>query len=145
MDPRSATAVWKGSGKEGSGTLSTLSGALTQQAYSFDTRFKSLDGKAGVNPEELIAAAHAACYSMALAFAVSKAGAEAQELTCRAELSLAQAEGRFSIGGIRLVVVGKVAGMDAAKFAQIAEAAKIDCPVSRALAAVPMTLELKLG
>ena len=145
MDPRSATAVWKGAGSDGSGTLSTLSGALKDQAYSFNTRFKSEDGKAGTNPEELIAAAHAGCYSMALAFALSKAGSPPQELSTRAEVTLRQTEAGFKIDAIRLVVVGKVAGLAEADFLKLAEGAKEGCPVSKALAAVPISLDASLG
>lgn len=145
MDPRSATARWKGNGMEGSGILGTLSGALKDQPYSFDTRFKSKDGKAGTNPEELIAAAHAGCYSMALSFALSKAGTPPKELNCRAEVSMRQSDAGFTIDKIRLVVVGTVPGIAAEKFAELAEAAKVGCPVSKALSAVPIALEASLA
>jgi osmotically inducible protein OsmC len=145
MDPRSAQAVWKGNGLEGQGSLSTVSGALKDQPYSFKTRFQSEDGKAGTNPEELIAAAHAGCFSMALSFALSNAGTPPQELQTKAEVSLKQADGKFSISAIKLTVVGKVAGLDAAKFVALAEGAKAGCPVSQALSAVPISLEASLG
>lgn len=145
MDPLSATAVWKGTGSEGSGTLSTVSGALKQQPYSFSTRFKSADGREGTNPEELIAAAHAGCYSMALSFALSRAGSPPQELNCRAEVSLRQTDAGFKIDKIHLVMVGTVPGLDAAKFVELAEAAKVGCPVSQALSAVPVSLDARLA
>jgi len=145
MDPRSATAVWKGNGVEGSGVLSTISGALMEQPYSFKTRFQSQDGKAGTNPEELIAAAHAGCYSMALAFALAGAGSPAQELQTTAEVSLKQADGKYSVSLIHLAVVGKVSGLDSAKFVALAQQAKVNCPVSQALSAVPITLDARLG
>jgi len=130
---------------DGQGTLTTLSGALKDQGYSFDTRFKSADGKAGTNPEELIAAAHAGCYSMAVAFALSKAGTPPQELKCRAEVSLSKNEGGFKIDSIHLVMVGAVAGLATDKFVELAEIAKTNCPISRALSAVPITLDASLS
>lgn len=145
MDPRTATAQWRGNGADGAGVLSTLSGAIKNQPYSFATRFKSLDGKAGTNPEELIAAAHAGCYSMALAFALAKAGTPPQELNCRAEVSLRQTEAGFKIDAIRLVVLGTVPGITPAKFVEIAEAAKANCPVSQALSAVPISLDASVA
>jgi lipoyl-dependent peroxiredoxin len=145
MDPRSATAVWKGSGLEGSGVLSTVSGTIKDQPYSFKTRFQSEDGKAGTNPEELIAAAHAGCFTMALSFALSGAGTPPQQLETKAEVSLKQTDGKFKISGIHLSVVGSVKGLDAAKFKSIAEGAKAGCPVSQALSAVPITLDANLA
>jgi osmotically inducible protein OsmC len=145
MDPRSATAVWKGSGLEGSGVISTVSGALSGQPYTFKTRFQSEDGKAGTNPEELIAAAHAACFSMALSFALSGAGTPPQSLETKAEVSLRQTDGKFKISGIHLSVVGTVSGLDAQKFTALAEGAKAGCPISQALSAVPITLDARLA
>lgn len=145
MDPRSANVVWKGNGAEGTGSLSTVSGALKDLPYSFKTRFQSQDGKAGTNPEELIAAAHAGCYSMALAFGLTKAGAPPEELQTKAEVSLKETDGKFSISAIKLTVVAKVAGLEPAKFLELAEAAKKGCPVSQALSAVPISLDASLG
>ncbi len=90
MNPRSATAVWQGDGMTGTGTLDTISSAIAGAPYNFKTRFQSEDGKAGTNPEELIAGAHAGCFTMATSFALSKAGHVPTKLTTTAEVSLKQ-------------------------------------------------------
>src|SRR5882672_1787443 len=133
---RKSTAVWRGNGLEGTGTLSTQSGAFKDQPYSFKTRFASEDGKAGTNPEELIAAAHAGCYAMALSFALTDAGHPPTELNTSATVKLDKANPGFVISGIDLTVEGRVPGMSAEKFQELATAAKQGCPVSKALAAV---------
>lgn len=142
---RRSSAVWKGTGLEGSGTLSSTSGVLNATPYSFAARFKSEDGSAGTNPEELIAAAHAGCYSMALSFQLTNAGFPPSELRTEAVLSLDNPEGKgFSITGIQLNVTGDVPGIDAGKFLELATVAKENCPVSKALKAIEITLNATL-
>jgi len=141
---RKSTAVWKGSGMEGTGVLTTQSGVLHDQPYSFNTRFKSEDGKAGTNPEELVAAAHAGCYAMALSFALTNSGHAPQELRVSAGVDVQRGDAGFSIVGIALDLEARVSGLDAAKFAELADDAKKNCPISKALAAVPITLTKKL-
>ncbi|MEQ1690168.1 MAG: OsmC family protein [Gemmatimonas sp.] len=140
---RTAQAVWNGSGLEGSGTLTTLSGALKDQPYSFKLRFQDEHGTDGTNPEELIAAAHAGCFSMALSFGLTNAGHAPTQLRTKAVLTLEKQAIGFTIMGIVLKVEGQVPGIDAAKFSELAAAAKANCPVSRALG-VPITLEATL-
>ena len=130
---RTAQAVWNGAGKDGTGHLTTPSGALREQPYSFKTRFESEDGRAGTNPEELIAAAHAGCFSMALAFQLQTAGLPAEELRTTANLTLEQQGGGYAITAIRLDLAARVPGIDEAKFRELAEAAKANCPVSKVL------------
>jgi lipoyl-dependent peroxiredoxin len=142
---RKSTAVWKGNGLQGQGALSMQSGVFKDQPYSFKTRFQSEDGKAGTNPEELLGAAHAGCFAMALAFALTEAGHVADQLDVTAAVDISQVEGGFAIKSIALDLVGKVPGVDAPKFQAIAEAAKKACPLSKALAATPITLSAKLG
>jgi osmotically inducible protein OsmC len=141
---RKSSARWQGNGMQGTGALTTQSGVFHDQPYSFKTRFQSEDGKAGTNPEELIGAAHAGCYAMALAFALSDAGHAPEELRVSASVDLQKVEAGFAIAGIALELEGRVPGIDAAKFQAIAEAAKKGCPVSKALAATPITLSAKL-
>jgi len=129
---------------QGQGELTTQSGVFHDQPYSFRTRFQSEDGKAGTNPEELIGAAHAGCYAMALAFALSDAGHAPEELRVTAAVDLQKVEAGFAIAGIALDLEGRVPGIDAAKFQALAEAAKKGCPVSKALSATPITLTVKL-
>jgi len=141
---RKSTAVWKGNGLQGEGALTTQSGAFHDQPYSFKTRFQSEDGKAGTNPEELLGAAHAGCFAMALSFALSDAGHAPQELRVSAGVDLVKVDTGFSIKTIALELEARVPGLDAAKFQAIAEAAKQNCPVSKALSATPITLSAKL-
>jgi osmotically inducible protein OsmC len=141
---RKSTAVWRGDGPSGSGTLSTHSGAFNEQPYSAKMRFESEDGRAGTNPEELIGAAHAGCFAMALAFGLTKAGHKPEELRVLAKVELEKGDSGWSIPGIALELEGRVPGLDADAFAEFAESAKRGCPVSRALAAVPITLTCKL-
>jgi osmotically inducible protein OsmC len=142
---RTSTAVWRGAGQDGTGTLSTQSGALHDQPYSFQTRFGSEDGKAGTNPEELIGAAHAGCFSMALAFMLAGAGHPPEELRTTATVQVERVNNAFTITGIRLAVTGKASGVNAEAFQELAQKAKAECPVSRALASVPITLDARLG
>jgi len=141
---RKSTAAWRGDALHGSGALTTQSGALHEQAYSFRTRFQSEDGRAGTNPEELLAAAHAGCYAMALSFALGKAGHPPAELNVTAAVDLAKAGEGFAITSIALDVEARVAAIDPAQFQAIARAAERECPLSKALAATPITLSAKL-
>ena len=139
---RSATANWNGSLTEGNGTLDTLSGALSALPYTFKGRFVDESGQSGTNPEELIAAAHAGCFAMQLAHFLWENGTVATQLQVSAVVELIPGTG---ITSSALSVVGKVPGIDAAKFVEIAERAKGACPVSNALGAIAITLEAKLG
>ncbi|HLK35812.1 MAG TPA: OsmC family protein [Polyangiaceae bacterium] len=141
---RKSTAVWQGDGLHGNGGLTTQSGVMQGQPYSFKTRFQSEDGKAGTNPEELLGAAHAGCYAMALSFALTDAGHPPADLRVTAAVDLGKVEGGFAIGSIALDLEARVPGIDDAKFQAVAEAAKKGCPVSKALAATPITLTAKL-
>ena len=129
---------------EGSGALSTQSGVLADQAYSFNARFVSEDGRAGTNPEELLAASHAGCFTMATSFALNKNGFTADELRTTATVAMAKGDAGWSVTGIHLELIGRVPAIDAAKFQELAAGAKAGCPISRALA-VPITLDAKLA
>ncbi len=137
---RTSKAQWNGSLKDGKGTVSLGSGAYDGQ-YSFSSRFES---GAGTNPEELIAAAHAGCYSMALSAGLGKAGITPARISTEARVSLEKVGDGFSITRIDLVTEGEVPGIDEATFLEHAENAKKGCPVSRALGAVEITLSAKL-
>jgi osmotically inducible protein OsmC len=141
---RKSTARWQGDGLHGKGALTTQSGVFKDQPYSFMTRFQSEDGKAGTNPEELLAAAHAGCFAMALSFALSEAGHAPDELRVSAGVDLQKSDDGFAIKTIALEVEASVKGVDNATFQKIAEGAKKGCPLSKALAATPMTLSAKL-
>lgn len=127
---RTASAVWNGDLKQGKGTLSAPGGVLKNTPYSFTSRFEN---GPGTNPEELIAAAHAGCFTMALSAFLGKAGFTPQELSTRADLNLEQVNGNWTITAIHLDLTGRVPGIDAAKFEEIAKDAKANCPVSRVL------------
>jgi lipoyl-dependent peroxiredoxin len=142
---RNSTAIWHGKGPTGSGTLTTLSGAFKDQPYSANSRFQSEDGKAGTNPEELIAAAHAGCFTMALSFQLTNAGFDPTELKTVATVSMEKQEPGWTITNIHLEVEGKVPNVDATQFQTLADAAKKGCPISRALAATPITMSAKLS
>lgn len=137
---RSASAVWQGTLKEGKGTLSSQSGAMKDSPYNFGARFG--DEKA-TNPEELIAAAHAGCFSMALSNVLGKAGFTADRIATTANLSFDNLDGKWTITSIQLDLKAKVPGIDAAKFQECAEDAKANCPISRVLNA-KITLAAKL-
>lgn len=139
---RHATAVWKGNLKEGKGTLDSQSGALKALPYSFKARFEDESGKSGTNPEELIAAAHAGCFAMQLSHFLAENGTPAESLEAKAVVTLVPGTG---ITGSALTLVGKVPGIDAAEFKELAEKAKAGCPVSQALGAIRVTLDAKLG
>jgi osmotically inducible protein OsmC len=123
---RTSTAVWNGSGKEGSGTLSTQSKALENQAYSWHTRFGE---KSGTNPEELIAAAHAGCFSMKLSFVLGSAGFVPETINTTCSINIDNGV----IDSSHLIVRAKVPGITPEKFKECAEEAKASCPVSKAL------------
>lgn len=142
---RKSTAIWNGTGKEGSGKLSSTSGVLKDTPYSFDTRFTSEDGKAGTNPEELIAAAHAGCFNMALSFQLGGEGFTPDELNTEAVVHVENIDGQFKIVKIDLKLKGKVPGIEKDKFMEIAEKAKKECPVSQALSSVEITLTAELS
>ncbi len=144
MLKRTSKAVWRGTGLEGSGTLDTQSGALHGQPYSTKMRFASEDGKAGTNPEELLMAAHAGCFAMALSFALTGAGHAPEELRVAATFTMEQEGVHWFPKSITLALEGKVPGIDEAKVLELAEGAKKGCPISRALSAVPIALEAKL-
>jgi osmotically inducible protein OsmC len=141
---RKSTAVWRGDGLHGKGELTTQSGAFRGQPYSFQTRFQSEDGKAGTNPEELLGAAHAGCFAMALSFVLTDAGHAPQELDVSAGVDISKVEDGFAIKSIALSVEGRVQGIDQPTFQELAEKAKKGCPLSKALAATPITLSAKL-
>ncbi|HYW31794.1 MAG TPA: OsmC family protein [Gemmatimonas sp.] len=140
---RTADAVWHGSGKEGSGTLDTQSGVLRSHPYSFRTRFEDEEGRAGTNPEELIGAAHAGCFTMQLSFMLDAAGFTATELRTHAAVTLGPVDGKQTISRIALSVEGSVPSISDADFQRIAGEAKASCPVSRVLNA-EITLDAKL-
>jgi lipoyl-dependent peroxiredoxin len=142
---RNSTAIWRGKGPTGTGTLSTLSGAFKDQPYSANSRFQSEDGKAGTNPEELIAAAHAGCFTMALSFQLTNAGFDPTELKTVATVSMEKQEPGWTITNIHLDVEGQVPGVDAAQFQTLADNAKKGCPISRALSATNITMSAKLS
>lgn len=137
---RSATAKWEGNLPQGKGIMSTASGSFSG-GYSFPSRFES---GAGANPEELIAAAHAGCFSMALSHMLAEAGHTAQSVETTASVKLEKTEAGFAITSIALSTVGNVPGIDEAMFKKLANDAKLGCPVSKALASVPVTLDAKL-
>jgi len=142
---RKSSAVWNGTGKEGKGSLTSTSGVLSDTPYSFATRFESEDGKAGTNPEELIAAAHAGCFTMALSFQLSGAGFTPTELKTEATVKVEKGEAGFKITSIALDLQAQVPEITEEKFQELAKAAKEGCPVSQALSAVEITLSAKLG
>jgi osmotically inducible protein OsmC len=145
MFKRTSTANWQGTGLEGKGTLTLQSGVLKDQPYSFKTRFQSEDGKAGTNPEELIAAAHAGCFAMALSFILTGAGHPPEALDVSAVVTMKSEGVHWSVAGIELKLQAKVSGIDSAKFQELAEQAKSGCPISKALSAVPIALDAKLA
>lgn len=142
MPTRNASAVWSGGGlKTGKGEFSGESGVI-KGAYSFNTRFGE---EKGTNPEELLAAAEAACFSMALSLGLEQNGTPPQRIETKAACTIAQAGGGFKITTIKLDVRATVPKIDAAKFREIAENTKKNCPVSVALAGVDIQLNAQLG
>jgi len=141
MPTRTSSAEWQGNLKDGAGTMRLGSGAY-EGSYSFVSRFES---GTGTNPEELIAAAHAGCFSMALSNALAQAGHTATSVKTSATVHLDKGAEGFGIAKIDLETVGEVPGIDEAEFLKYAEGAKANCPVSKALAAVEITLTARLG
>ena len=140
---RKASAVWKGSLKEGKGTISSESGVLSNTPYSFSTRFENAKG---TNPEELIAAAHAGCFTMALSAQLGNAGITAESLETTASLTLDKLDAGWSITKVHLDVAARIPGVDKSAFDKAAENAKAGCPVSRLLKAeITMTARLVGG
>jgi lipoyl-dependent peroxiredoxin len=137
---RKANAVWRGTGRDGAGDLTTGSGVLNGTAYSYKTRFED---EPGTNPEELLAAAHAGCFTMALAFALQQAGLTPLELKTEAAVSLDPADGGFKISKSALTLRAKIPGLDDAKFQELAKGAEQNCPISKVLNA-EITLDAKL-
>jgi osmotically inducible protein OsmC len=135
MTEKTASVHWQGRGKQGQGKISTETAALDDYPYGFASRFE--DDRRGTNPEELLGAAHAACFTMAFSFACDKAGLATSEVETTASVRLAKLGEGFVIDRIALTMQAKVPGIDDAKFQEIASAAKSDCPLSKALASVP--------
>ena len=135
---RNASAVWNGSGKEGNGTLKTQSGLLSNAQYSYNTRFEN---GIGTNPEELMAAAHAGCFSMKLSFVLGNAGFTPEAINTDCFITLENG----AITKSELVVRATVPGIDATKFQECAEEAKANCPVSKAYSGLEISLDAALA
>lgn len=140
MIKRTANAEWRGGLKDGKGTVSTQSGTLNNAQYSFGTRFES---GTGTNPEELIAAAHAGCFAMALSMVLGEAGMTAESLKAKATVTLEQKDGGFAVTKSHLELRARIPGADEAKFREAAEKAKANCPISKLLKA-EITLDAAL-
>jgi osmotically inducible protein OsmC len=140
MITRTATARYEGMGKTGKGWMSTQSGVLQDSRYGFNTRF---EGEPGTNPEELIAAAHAGCFTMALSFGLAKAGHEEGQLETEARVKLEQDGEGFKVSRSDLRLRASVPGIEESELKRLAEEAKANCPVSKALN-VEMTLEVEV-
>jgi osmotically inducible protein OsmC len=138
---RKASAVWKGDLKTGKGSIATESGALSNAPYGFKTRFENAPG---TNPEELLGAAHAGCFSMALSNTLGEAGLTADSIETEAVVTLDQADGGFAITAVHLTVVATVPGADAKAFEEAANKAKAGCPLSKVLKA-NITMDAKLA
>jgi osmotically inducible protein OsmC len=139
---RSAEAVWNGGGKDGKGRITTASGTLSNVGYSAGMRFGE---EKGTNPEELVAAAHAGCFNMALAFGLAGAGHTPQELTTKADVRIEQEGAGWTVKSVALTLRGKVPGISEDEFRKAAEAAKAGCPISRLLKGAEISLDAKLG
>jgi len=137
---RSASAVWKGGLQDGRGTVSTESGLLSNTPYNFRMRFEN---EQGTNPEELVAAAHAACFSMALSAILGRAGLVAESINTKATVTLEKVGEGFAVTASHLDTTVSIPGADKAAFAQAVEAAKTGCPISKLLNA-PITMDAKL-
>ena len=137
---RKASAIWQGALKDGKGTISTDSGVLKDAQYSFSTRFEN---GIGTNPEELIAAAHAGCFSMAFSAELGKAGITPQSIHTTATITLDKTDAGFTVTESHLAMTAKIPGIDPAKFMAIANGAKAGCPISRLLKA-NITMDAKL-
>lgn len=143
MIEKRASVHWEGAGVAGRGQVSTDTGALQDYPYGFASRFQ--DDRKGTNPEELVGAAHAACFTMAFAFACEKAGVATSTIDTTAAVRLVKEGEGFKIDRIALTLEATVPGIDYARFQELAEGAKQNCPLSKALAAVPeITLQARL-
>jgi osmotically inducible protein OsmC len=140
MSSRKAKAVWHGTGKDGTGEITTSSGVLSRSPYGFNTRFEN---GPGTNPEELIAAAHAGCFSMALSAALTEKGHPPTKIHTSAKVHFGPVPGGIALSKVELATEGSVPGIDAATFEEIAMDAKKNCPISKALAALEITLTTK--
>src|SRR6478736_2676044 len=138
---RTGSAQWSGGLKDGKGAISTESGALKDYPYGFASRF---EGIPGTNPEELIGAAHAGCFTMALSLILEEAGLKATDMETTAKVTLESVESGFAITAIHLTLTGTVPNADERTFIELANKAKAGCPVSKALSAVPISLDVKL-
>ncbi len=142
---RTAQAQWSGALRDGKGTISLQSGVLKDSPYTFKARFEDESGKSATNPEELIAGAHASCFTMQLSHFLAEAGHPAAKLTTSAEVTIGPVEGKGNtITRSALTLRGNVPGMTEAQFLELASKAKAGCPVSRALGAIEITLDAKL-
>jgi len=141
MITKTASARWDGKGSDGRGVVRTESGSVDASPYTFATRF---GGEPGTTPEELLAAAHASCFAMSLSFALEQAGLEPERVEVGASVTLGEVEGGFLIEGIHLELVAAVPGIDRDDFEELAEAAKTLCPLSMALHAVPVSIDVRL-
>ncbi len=142
---RTAQAVWSGALKDGKGAISLQSGALKDSPYSFKARFEDESGKSATNPEELIAAAHASCFTMQLSHFLAEAGHPAAKLTTEAAVHIGPVDGGGqTISKSALTLRGNVPGMSEAQFIELANKAKAGCPVSKALGAIEITLDATL-
>ena len=139
---RTGSAAWSGGLKDGKGTISTESGALAGHPYGFATRF---EGVRGTNPEELLGAAHAACFTMALSLILGEAGLTATKMDTTAKVTLEKLDDGFAITAVHLTLRAQVPGTDQAAFAALAEKAKAGCPVSKVLKAAHITLDATLA
>lgn len=137
---RRGSAQWQGGIKDGKGTISTQSGALKEQPYGFNTRFED---KPGTNPEELLGAAHAGCFTMALSLILGEAKLTAEQMDTTAAVVLEQVDGGYAITSVHLTLKAKIPGADAAKFEELANKAKAGCPVSK-LFKTEITLDAQL-
>lgn len=143
MVKRTASAVWQGGLKDGNGRVSSERGVLKDTPYNFSGRFE--DGTAGTNPEELIAAAHASCFSMAFSAELGKLDIRPQSIETKATVTMEKKEAGMTVTASHLQTVVHATGADKAKFEQAAQAAKKGCPISRLLANLEITLDAKLA
>lgn len=138
---KTASAIWEGGLKDGKGQISTESGALRNTPYGFNTRF---EGVPGTNPEELIGAAHAGCFSMALSMILGDAGLTAERIDTTAEVTLDKKPDGFEITAVHLILKAKVPGASAEQFTELANKAKAGCPVSKVLKGADISLDATL-
>jgi osmotically inducible protein OsmC len=138
---KTASAIWQGGLKDGKGQISTESGVLKNSPYGFNTRF---EGQPGTNPEELIGAAHAGCFSMALSMILGEAGLTAERIDTIAEVTLDKQPDGFAITAVHLILKAKVPGASEAQFTELANKAKAGCPVSKVLKGASISLDATL-